>query len=365
MTRGARRAVAAELARLGLAPQRRRGQTFLVDPAWAQRIADWAGVGPADTVIEVGPGLGILTRRLAAQAGRVIAIEIDSGIARALQRGEPMPGRVEIVHADALRVDLAALARAASLPPHLVSNLPFASSAPLLRRFLGARDALEQALVVLQREVGERLLARPGQPAYGSLAALVHRVADVEHLGDVGPSHFHPPPRVTSSVLRIRPHRPSSISAAEFLGFERVLRAGFGQRRKTLANALRASWPPGAIPERAALEAAIRSAGIDPAARAEHLDPEALFDLAGALARAGLSPPPRLDEASPRGPDPLGGPAAGSGAGAGVLTGAESPPYALSPLEGNRAGRSPSGPTQPASAPRAGAPPRDRAPRGE
>ena len=288
-----RRAVAAELTRLGLAPHRSRGQTFLVDPACAQRIADWAQLHPDDVVVEVGPGLGILTRPLAERAHRVIAIEIDAGITRALREGDPLPGHVEILHADALRVDLLTLIRrAGGTRTHLVSNLPFASSAVLLRWFLSARGSLEQALVVLQREVGERVLARPGRRSYGSLAALVHRVADVEHLGDLAPSHFYPSPRVTSSVLRIRPHRPNPIPAAEFLWFEKVLRASFGKRRKTLVNSLHSSWPRGPAPERAALEATIRTVGVDPGVRAEHLDPATLFALSRALARAGFAGPP-------------------------------------------------------------------------
>lgn len=280
-----RRAVREQLERRGLRATRARGQNFLVDPRVADAIADAAPVSPADAVIEIGPGLGVLTRALAARARRVVAIEIDAGLVRTLREEGELPGHVELVHADALDVDLAALAASLGSPVRVVANLPYAVSTPLLRRLLDLRRALAGWLVLVQREVAKRLVARPDTRDYGSLAALHALCVRIERVRDLPASCFFPVPRVTSTLVRATPLAPGPLAADELGRVERVLRAAFGTRRKTLANALRHGLSPAPEPE--TLHAALEELGIPAAARAETLAPERLLALARALDRPG------------------------------------------------------------------------------
>jgi 16S rRNA (adenine1518-N6/adenine1519-N6)-dimethyltransferase len=269
---GARRDVRAQLDRHGLAPARRRGQNFLVDPEWAARIVSYADLRPQDAAIEIGPGLGMLTRALAARARRVVAIEIDAGLARAL-RGAELPAHVELRHADALDVDLHALARELGPRVHVVANLPYAVSSPLLRWLLGARDGLLGWVVMVQKEVAKRLLATPGTRDYGSLAALHQIATHVERMAELGGAHFYPVPRVSSVVVRITPLRPGPLRPAELEPFEAFLRTAFSVRRKTLANALRTRGSRERVAE------VLRERGFDTRVRAEQIPPRELLQL--------------------------------------------------------------------------------------
>lgn len=265
------------LDRRGLRLRRELGQNFLIHPELADRLASLAGVSARDCVIEVGTGLGVLTRALAARASRVVSIEIDAGLVRALREEGRLPGNVELIHADALALDFAELVEAAApAPVRVVANLPYASATPLLRRLLGLRARLEDWSVMVQREVGRRLLAPVGTGDYGSLAVLHQLTSEVQRQLDLEPGCFFPAPRVRSSFLRITPLRPGEIAPGELEWVERVVRAAFGQRRKTIQNALRG----------AGLEAAtaLAATGIDPRARAETLTPAQHLALARALA---------------------------------------------------------------------------------
>lgn len=277
-----RRRVRATLARRGLRAHKARGQNFLVDRRVAEQIADWARLGPGDTAIEVGPGLGILTRALASRARRVIAIEIDRGLVEALRAEGGLPDHVELRHGDALDVDLAALAQGVEGPTHLVANLPYSISAPLLRWLLSGREALQSWVVMLQREVAERLVAEVGSRTYSSLSALYQAGVQVERLGVVPGESFDPIPQVESVVVRCEPIRPAPMTNEELDDFEALVRACFSARRKTLINSLRAKWPWGAVPDRASLEGHLERAGIAPRSRAETVSP-AQF---GALVRS-------------------------------------------------------------------------------
>ena len=276
--------VRAILARHGLAARRDLGQSFLVDDAMAERLVTLAGVGPGDTVIEIGAGLGTLSVALAARAERVIALEIDAGLVRALRAERVLPDNVELLHADALTADLAGLARGRV---RLVANLPYSVASPLLRRLLDLRGELLDWSVMLQREVAERVTAAPDTRAYGSLAVLHALTVDVVRCAELAPGLFYPAPRVRSSFLRITPQRAPQLVPGELAGVERVVRAAFSKRRKTLVNALRGSQlaaAAGSAP--GALEALLQRLAIDPRARAESLAPERLLALAHALTAA-------------------------------------------------------------------------------
>lgn len=269
----------------GLRLRSELGQNFLTSDARAEQLVQQAGVEPSDCVIEIGTGLGVLTRALAARAHEVISIEIDAGLVRALREESLLPGNVELLHEDALDRDLAALAmaRGQGRPLRLVANLPYSSATPLLRRMLDWRDVFVDWSVMVQRELAARITSQCGEKDYGSLAALHHLCADVEAADELAPDAFFPVPRVRSAFVRVRPHRsgPGLVSAEELPQLERTLRAAFGQRRKQLANALRGAghWSAEEI------AAALGSVGIDRTRRAESLEPEVLLALARALAK--------------------------------------------------------------------------------
>jgi 16S rRNA (adenine1518-N6/adenine1519-N6)-dimethyltransferase len=274
-------AVRARLERHGLLARRDLGQNFLVDDGVAARLVTFAGVEPGDFVIEIGTGLGILTRALAARAARVVSIEVDAGLVRALRSDGELPAHVELIHADALDVDLGALARSQPGRARVVANLPYAISSPLLRRLLDLRDVLVDWSVMIQREVALRLSADPGTRDYGSLAVLHHLLVEIERGPDLSPGCFFPAPAVTSRFLRLTPRREPGVRPDELLAVETVTRASFGQRRKTLSNALRGRLHP--APSAATLLRVLAELGIDPRARAETLPPERFVALTRAL----------------------------------------------------------------------------------
>jgi 16S rRNA (adenine1518-N6/adenine1519-N6)-dimethyltransferase len=278
---GSPRQVRDLLARHGLRAQRERGQNFLVDERVAAAIADAAPVASGDAVIEIGPGLGILTRALAARARRVVAIEIDAGLVRALREEGELPDNVELLHADALDADLGAIAAALGSPVRVVANLPYAVSSPLLRRLLDLRDRLAGWLVLVQREVAARLTAAPGSRDYGSLAVLHALAVRIERVRDLPPGCFEPAPQVVSTLVRATPLVPQLLAADELPGVERVVRAAFGARRKTLPNALRVGLRP--PPPLEVVHGILDTLGIAHRARAEALDPATLLALARAL----------------------------------------------------------------------------------
>ncbi len=270
------------LARHGLQARRDLGQNFLCDATLAERLVALAGVEPGDTVLEIGTGLGILTRALAARAARVITLEVDAGLVRGLTADASLPANVELQHVDALEADLAGLARAAETPVRLVANLPYAVSGPLLRRLLDLRALLVDWSVMVQAEVGARLVAAPNTRDYGSLTVLHHLLVDVRREMKLAGGCFFPPPKVHSVFLRMRPLPEAVLDEEELLAVERFLRAAFGQRRKTLVNALRGGgWQPEAV------RRALAEAGHPENVRAERLTPQQLLVLARALPAGG------------------------------------------------------------------------------
>jgi len=200
---------------------------------------------------------------------------------RALRTEGNLPDHVELIHADALRADLRAVARSAPRPPRLVSNLPYHISAPLLRRLLDLRDTLADWSVMLQAEVAKRLLASPGSRDYGSLSVLHRLTVAFSKEMDLSPNCFYPVPRVHSTFVRIVPLEHPRIGPDELAPVERIVRAAFSKRRKTILNSLRAAGIEEACG--GSLEAALTRSGVDPRARAESLAPEILLAVARSL----------------------------------------------------------------------------------
>jgi 16S rRNA (adenine1518-N6/adenine1519-N6)-dimethyltransferase len=261
------------LDRHGLATRKRDGQHLLVDPNTVRRIVASAQLDADDVVLEVGPGIGSLTIALAEAAGRVVAVEIDAGFVVALADVLADVDGVEVVHADALEVDLAALVGGG--PARLVANLPYNVATPIVIETL-ASGAFSDAFVMVQREVGERWAARPGGASYSGVSAKLGVLADVSIELHIPRAVFLPVPNVDSVMVRLV-RRTDAPDAAGFARLAAVVDAAFAQRRKTLRNTLRALGTPEEV------EVAAAAAGIDLAGRAEEVAPEAFVRLAAAL----------------------------------------------------------------------------------
>lgn len=216
-------------------PKKRFGQHFLTNPGILNGILRLAELTPDDVVLEIGAGTGTLTDALAGRARQVMALELDRELVTYLrQRFAPQP-HVEIMQADALTFDWASL----PAPIKVVANLPYGTAVAILLRLLPQRTRFTCAVVMVQREVAERLSAQPGTKAYGSLTLVTQWYASVEKGFHVSPAAFAPPPKVRSTVVKILPRVTSPLSVADENLLFRVIRAAFAQRRKTLANALR------------------------------------------------------------------------------------------------------------------------------
>jgi len=245
--------------------RRALGQHFLRDASMARAIVDLVAPTPADLAVEIGPGEGALTGELARRAGQVIALEIDRVLVDRLRRAFPA---VEVVPADARAWDWTSLARPAGGRALVVGNLPYSVGTSILTALTRAHRAIDAMALMLQREVAERVAAAPGGKAYGSLSVYVQLHWRVELALRVPPGAFRPPPKVESAVLRLVPLGAPPAAVEDEARFERVVRAAFAQRRKTLANALASGLglSVGAVRE------AATSAGVDPGRRAETLN---------------------------------------------------------------------------------------------
>ena len=249
----------------------RLGQNFLADTNLLDAIARSAQLRPDDVVLEVGGGEGALTGRLAEAADRVWVIELDRGLADALDGVSAAHANVEVVWGDAMRVDLAGLEPA---PTKMVSNLPYSIATPAILRTIAELPGLECWTVLVQKEIAERLGAAPGSRTYGAPSVMAQHACEVELLRTVDRAVFTPRPRVDSALLRLRrvgPAAPAALAA--------LVRASFAHRRKTLAGSVELAG----LAQRPAVRQALEAAGLDRNARAEALAPEDFANLAARL----------------------------------------------------------------------------------
>lgn len=237
---------------------------------------DLLGPTARDLVVEIGPGEGALTGLLASRASHVIALEVDAGLVERLRRRLP---EVEVLHTDARTWDYGRLTRPDSGRVLVAGNLPYSVAKPILAALLEARTAIDSMVLMLQREVAERLAAPPGSRVYGALSVLTQAECEVELALRVAPGAFRPPPRVDSAVVRLTPRAQSLVPTALQPRFRPLVRAAFAQRRKTLANAVSAGL---GLSLGAAREVATAS-GVDPRRRAETLTIQDFVSLASRL----------------------------------------------------------------------------------
>ncbi|MDA8164592.1 MAG: 16S rRNA (adenine(1518)-N(6)/adenine(1519)-N(6))-dimethyltransferase RsmA [Desulfobacteraceae bacterium] len=273
------------LADRGLAPSKKLGQNFLVHRQTAEKIVRLAGLGPEDTVVELGVGLGALTLPLAAAVGRVVGIELDAGLIRFHREEGILPTNVKLVHQDLLQADFAGLAAETGGPLKIMANLPYSVSNPLLFKLIESRKAIGWAVLMLQKEVADRLIALPGTKEYGILTVLLAACATVTPLLHLGPEQFHPRPQVDSVVVRLGfeppPERARRLPPYDGRLLRRVVKGAFQQRRKTMLNSLAGAWPELGKERWGRVLAA---ADVPPAERAERLALEDFVRLTRALA---------------------------------------------------------------------------------
>jgi 16S rRNA (adenine1518-N6/adenine1519-N6)-dimethyltransferase len=254
------------LRRHGLRPEKALGQNFLVDRRALERIVEAAELGPADTVLEVGPGVGQLTRLLAEAAGRVIAVELDPRMVAVLRQELAGRANVAIIEADILAVDPGTLV--AGEPYKVVANLPYYITSAAVRHLLETQPPPRRLVLTVQREVADRMTAGPGDMSL--LAVSVQFYGRPRRVARIRAGAFYPAPKVDSAVVRIDVYPEPPVQVPDRQWFFEVARAGFGQRRKQLRNSLSAGLHVGT----GVVEEALRRAGIDPKRRAETLSLE-------------------------------------------------------------------------------------------
>jgi 16S rRNA (adenine1518-N6/adenine1519-N6)-dimethyltransferase len=265
----------------GSKPRKRFGQHFLAQSGTAGRIVQCAQLDAADVVVEVGPGLGALTQFIITQVERLHLVELDRDLAAYLEGSlRSAECQLHVHQQDILTFDFMALSQSVGRRLVIVGNLPYNISSPLVFHLLEAASAIKRAVFMVQKEVGERLVAAPGRKNYGVLSVLLPAYAQVTPLFSVGPSQFYPPPLVESLVLRVEFHESPLVDAGTYARLRRVVNVTFQHRRKTLQNGLRSLWQG----DPAELAAVLQQAGIDPKRRPETLTLDEFLLLTQSLA---------------------------------------------------------------------------------
>ena len=261
------------------------GQNFLTDKNIIDRIIEGSGIGPEDLVIEIGPGIGVITREAAAVAKKVVAVEIDEDLLPVLQYTLGDLNNVEVVNQDILKTDLKALIAAQDFTGkvRVIGNLPYYITTPIIMKLLEEGIDCETITVMMQKEVADRLKAAPGKKECGAISLMVQYFADVKELAKVPRTVFIPQPKVDSTVLRLDVLKEKPVDVEDEEYFFKVIKAGFAQRRKTVANSLSVL---GDVTRNEILEA-LEKAGIDPVRRGETLSLEEYAKLSEALMHKG------------------------------------------------------------------------------
>lgn len=269
------------LERYGLRAKKAFSQNFLISDRAFRAIVDATVKADDDWIVEIGAGLGTLTARLAERVpeGKIIALELDRDMLAVLRAELAGVDNVEVEEVDALRYDLKMAAKWRGDTIAVCGNLPYQIAAPLLFRVIEARAAVKHAVVMIQKEMADRLVAPPGGKDYGALGVMIRTYADVSTVAKVGAGSFLPPPKVDSTVVKLTPLADAKprVPIADEKHYSTVVHAAFGQRRKTLRNALRARFADGAV------DAALAITKIDGGRRGETLEISEFAALAAAI----------------------------------------------------------------------------------
>jgi 16S rRNA (adenine1518-N6/adenine1519-N6)-dimethyltransferase len=270
------------LERCGLRPKKRLGQNFLIDRNVLQKILDAAELDRESAALEIGPGLGTVTREIAEVAAKVVAVEADRSLMPVLSETVGDFPNVEIVHADFLKLDLPSFLAAhfGETRCVVVANLPYYITSPIITRLIEAKQAVERMVLMVQEEVAERLTAQPASESYGALSVFVQYHCLVRTVARVKRTVFYPSPEVDSALVRLDVRASPAVNVPNEGLFFRIVRASFGQRRKTLLRSLSGSPELGWTRQTA--DAVLARAGIDPVRRGETLSIEEFASLARA-----------------------------------------------------------------------------------
>lgn len=272
----------------GLAPSKKRGQNFLVHERTARAIVQKASFAADDHIVEVGVGLGALTVCLAQEVENVTGFEIDRGIVRYHHEQQTLPPNVEIIHEDILKTDFTALREHIGQPLKIISNLPYSISNPFIFTLIDNRVRIERAVILLQKEVADRLQAHPGTKEYGVPTIMLQSCATVTGLLHIDPAEFHPRPKVDSSLVGVDFNK-TAIGDEAFTWLRATVRAAFSSRRKTVINNLLSSLP---LPQKQYRDKAAKrqcildildTCSIRPDIRAERIEIEQFQKIAQAL----------------------------------------------------------------------------------
>ncbi len=274
--------VKALLRKHGLRPKKSWSQNFLVDLDTLARIVDAARLSADDVVVELGAGLGALTAMLAREAGRVVAVERDRDLAQVLRSEFAGDDRVELLEANAARLDFEALRERFGRRLVVVGNLPYHMASQIVFKLVEAGDALDRWLVMVQREMAQRMVAGPGSRRYGVMSIRLALTAEVTPELLVPPEAFLPAPRVQSQVVSGRPLPAPRVEVTDPALLDRLIGGVFNQRRKKVANGLKATFGRELAPD--AIQEALQEAGVPPELRPEQLTVEQFAGLADALA---------------------------------------------------------------------------------
>ncbi len=263
------------------------GQNFVTDPAVTEGIIEAAGAGPKDLVIEIGPGLGVITSKAAAGCGKLVAIEIDKKLLPILAETVGWQPNVKILNEDILQADLAKIVAEEKVLPdgstaenvRLIGNLPYYITTPILNKLMALPGLFASLTIMVQKEVAEKMMAAPGAKNYGVISIHVQYFCEIEYIMDVPKEVFLPQPKVDSSVLTLHVRKQPAVQPRDEELFFELVKAGFSQRRKTLSNSL--TGVRGA--DRDTVVRALEAAGIDPKRRAETLSLEEFANVANRL----------------------------------------------------------------------------------
>lgn len=258
------------MARHGIAPKKKFGQNFLTSDAVVSRIADTPSEDAEVGVLEIGPGIGTLTESLAERYKKVVSVEIDESLLPVLAETVGWRENVTIVNGDAMKIDFPEFVREhfGDMPVCVCANLPYYITSPIIMKILECGPLFKSVTVMIQKEVAERLSAEAGSNDYGAITVFASYLARVEKCFNVGPGNFLPPPKVTSAVIRMTPHKNPPVDVKDPVNMDKIIKAAFEQRRKMLAGALAMATSKHS---KAEIVEKITEAGLSPDIRGEKL----------------------------------------------------------------------------------------------